>query len=368
MRSCLIVVGLVACALFAVVQADCTAGNSCASCTAINGCGWCTATQTCTQGAPLGPTNGTCVGDYWVWGAGNCVDCGALTDCRQCMIWNQDCFWCINQASCLAIGTGLGCQQASSCPCDIYSRCSDCNYDAGCFWCSSNDTCQNQNTACNMPAHTCPCEANQDCSSCLGDDRCYWCNDAQVCKNWGYPCAPARDCTNFCKTNGDTCASCNNIDGCVWCADTLTCTDEKAATCMLTHTCPNCADHQYCDPCLDVSGCQWCDESETCLELTDNSCTFMSHSCTSYCSFATTCDSCNGMRGCAWCESGNCVDVASTNCLIAHSCAAAETCGFDGGAFVGGMFLSWGLLALGVGGWFFYRWKVANKRAYTELH
>jgi len=154
MRSCLIVVGLVACALFAVVQADCTAGNSCASCTAIHGCGWCTATQTCTPGAPLGPANGTCVGDYWVWGAGNCVDCGALTDCRQCMIWNQDCFWCINQASCLAIGTGLGCQQASSCPCDIYSRCSDCNYDAGCFWCNSNDTCQNQNTACNMPAHT----------------------------------------------------------------------------------------------------------------------------------------------------------------------------------------------------------------------
>jgi len=57
--------------------------------------------------------------------------------------------------------------------------------------------------------------------------------------------------------------------------------------------------------------------------------------------------------------------------LLSHSCKAtpAEKCGFDGGAFVGGMFLGIGLIAIGIGGYLFYRWKVGGGRgAYRELH
>jgi hypothetical protein len=32
------------------------------------------------------------------------------------------------------------------------------------------------------------------------------------------------------------------------------------------------------------------------------------------------------------------------------------------------MFLGIGLVAIGVGGWLFYRWKMGNKPAYSELH
>jgi len=40
---------------------------------------------------------------------------------------------------------------------------------------------------------------------------------------------------------------------------------------------------------------------------------------------------------------------------------------FDGGSFVGGMFLVIGLLILGVGGFMFYRYKTGKKVLYQEL-
>jgi len=45
----------------------------------------------------------------------------------------------------------------------------------------------------------------------------------------------------------------------------------------------------------------------------------------------------------------------------------AQQCGFDGGAFVGGMFLVIGLIVLAVLAFLFYRWKTGKKLLYTEL-
>jgi len=51
-----------------------------------------------------------------------------------------------------------------------------------------------------------------------------------------------------------------------------------------------------------------------------------------------------------------------------HTCGPQNNqCGFDGGAFVGGMFLVIGIVLLAVGGWMFYRWKTGKKILYTEL-
>jgi hypothetical protein len=42
-------------------------------------------------------------------------------------------------------------------------------------------------------------------------------------------------------------------------------------------------------------------------------------------------------------------------------------CGFDGGSFVGGMFLVIGLIVVGGAAYLFYRWKTGRKILYTEL-
>jgi len=59
-------------------------------------------------------------------------------------------------------------------------------------------------------------------------------------------------------------------------------------------------------------------------------------------------------------------------CLITHTCGStpvppAQECNFDGGAFVGGMFLVIGLIVLVVLAVIFYRWKTGKKVLYTEL-
>lgn len=45
--------------------------------------------------------------------------------------------------------------------------------------------------------------------------------------------------------------------------------------------------------------------------------------------------------------------------------APADNCGFNGGAFVGGMFLMGGIILLGIIGYAFYRWRTGNRIQYT---
>jgi hypothetical protein len=64
------------------------------------------------------------------------------------------------------------------------------------------------------------------------------------------------------------------------------------------------------------------------------------------------------------------MDVSS--CPVAHLCGSTplpppQQCAFDGGAFVGGMFLVIGLIVLVVLAVIFYRWKTGKKLLYTEL-
>jgi hypothetical protein len=82
-------------------------------------------------------------------------------------------------------------------------------------------------------------------------------------------------------------------------------------------------------------------------------------------------------NGCGWCPSSpgsKCLDVDKSKCggLWAHSCqptpiAPPQKCGFDGGSFVGGMFLVIGLIVVAGVAYLFYRWKTGRKILYTEL-
>jgi len=56
--------------------------------------------------------------------------------------------------------------------------------------------------------------------------------------------------------------------------------------------------------------------------------------------------------------------------MVAHTCVKTpeKKCSFDGGAFVGGMFLVIGLIILGVGGYAFWRYRTGAKTSYRELH
>jgi len=58
-------------------------------------------------------------------------------------------------------------------------------------------------------------------------------------------------------------------------------------------------------------------------------------------------------------------------CFYTHTCSKKDLkvpgCGFNGGAFVGGMFLVIGIIVLIAGIYFFYRWKTGRKFDYREL-
>jgi len=71
--------------------------------------------------------------------------------------------------------------------------------------------------------------------------------------------------------------------------------------------------------------------------------------------------------GCNWCDDISlCVDSDKSTCNVALTCGYGS-CGFDGGAFVGGMCLGIGLVAIGIGGFLFYRWRTGKKATYSEL-
>jgi len=103
-------------------------------------------------------------------------------------------------------------------------------------------------------------------------------------------------------------------------------------------------------------------------------CQKLSGSCTDWCSYLKSCSDCNDAEGCGWCSAtGVCINVISksSTCpgLWVHSCEPipGTHCAFDGGAFVGGMFLVIGLLVLGALAYIVYRWKTGRKILYTEL-
>jgi len=225
---------------------------------------------------------------------------------------------------------------------------------------------------------SCDCTTFSDCGTCRQDPGCAWCqggaSGAPKCINKGTEptCILATSCEFYCNNISQSCATCIPQPGCAWCGDKNKCVDGRTPSCMVTHTCPNC-DHRYCDPCVDSFGCAWCANTQICSALPVGSGCTINNQCESYCQGYSGCGSCNQVPGCGWCDSQNvCVDVDKSSCAVVHICGTtpippAPTCGFDGGAFVGGMFLVIGVIVLIVLAVIFYRWKTGKKILYTEL-
>jgi len=298
-----------------------------------------------------------------------------MPNCKECLFWDSDCFWCESSGKCREWGSIIGCTATTTCPCDVYDSCSQCITDPNCLWCGGNLTCQNVNSGnnCSMPAHTCPCSDNTDCTACLEDqsDGCAWCEftGGGSCTNTPNGCLVAHNCNQYCGEQGTTCDACVALNGCSWCETDATCVDSTSTTCnFISHSCPDCGSHHYCDTCQDAT-CLWCQNGECRRKGDLAGCqVIQSGNCDSYCAFFYDCNTCNVIPGCNWCDDINtCVDSDASNCHVASGCGFGNYCAFDGGAFVGGMFLGIGLVAIAIGGFLFYRWKMGNKATYSEL-
>jgi len=383
---------------FGFSQDSCLALTTCDTCvaTTTQSCGWCAPTQQCLNGSVNGPSNGTCLGPSWEFQT--CTPCNSFKDCRDCNIYSKDCFWCQTTnngaGSCEVIGNHVGCPytQYWNCPCNVYSDCGECTSDNICSWCETTGTCFNTNDPkpCSASqlfthSHPCDCTTIHGCPNCMygsggqsGD--CLWCANG-VC-NVSCGMAPiAHSCSAFCGQNGGDCTACSALEGCAWCESTQMCVDSQFTNCsMLTHTCQFCDDLTDCWGCNARPGCGWCENSGNCQTASNTSC-MLTHTCGSStsgidsCTLEVDCNSCQ-RAGCAWCEDRQgCLNPQTAVCFIAHTCPPKpELPGrkFDGPSFVGGMFLIIGIIAVGLVGFFVYRWRTGagplfHRSHYTEL-
>jgi len=350
-------------------KAACSGHTQCSTCAASKGCGWCTATEQCLPGTATGPINSTCIGTSWQYKG--CRQCNQLMDCRSCKDFQSDCFWCSDTKTCNALGSPCSTGWTETCPCDVYQTCSSCQDDATCMWCGSSMSCMKTTDNCVMPAHTCPCTSNTDCFSCKTDYKCNWCDVTSSCMAIGNStsgCAFSHTCNGFCSQY-TSCDDCQTQNGCAWCGKLNTCVQAETATCLIAHTCPDCVAHRLCGPCSDTGVCIWCSSTQLCMPV-GTDCT-IADSCEAYCNAASSCQMCAKQVGCGWCaDTASCEDMEVTGCLITHTCGAPiypSSCGFDGGAFVGGMFLVIGVVGLLIGIYVFYRWKTGRHISYSEL-
>lgn len=377
-----VILGLILLTIFLngiLAQDPCTINpnnTDCDACTAA-GCGWCAPTQQCLSGSKAGPNNGTCIGDSWEFG--KCTPCGAFTDCRSCAAHDTDCFWCSKgTGTCYPIGF-VGCTWSKECPCDVYESCTECTNDLGCQWCSDATSCVSVNSNCTAgePVYNyttgCPCGANHDCPNCLQTDGCNWCKGGSCSQNCNGQ--NSNNCQVYCNNVANTCDECVAMPGCAWCGLTRECVDATTSSCPYVYSCAVCSAASYCDTCLSMGAdCIWCEDTKACSPVNTQCLTTLS--CSNYCNTYTTCDDCSGARGCGWCDDTQvCADISTTMCFYTHSCAPDPTpippnkkCGFNGGSFVGGMFLVIGVLVLLVGAYLFLRWKTGKKFDYRELH
>lgn len=371
--------------------------TNCKTCTATNGCGWCAPTQECIAGDISGPSQASgkfCYGPAWEFGS--CTECASLKTCRTCLNYNADCFWCESAdpsvpSSCQEWSKSIGCQNKpniKSCPCNDYKTgCSDC-VELGrgdCFWCDGQQKCLNSNTEtdkcpANDRAFTCECDHYKSCQDCRAVDGCHWCNrDGKCVDDSVTDCPSALTCDLYCQSAGSkSCTDCNNINGCTWCnnpgASECVATDVNHPECLISHSCPVCETSQDCDACTQRKDCKWCSDLEMCVAKTDpRKClTPSSGDCNAYCNiFSDNCDVCSSKKGCKFCGDTKKCYKTSDPCLTAHTCpkekSSSNKKGFDGGSFVGGMFLVIGVIGLGIAGFLFYRWQTGRGATYTEL-
>jgi len=371
-----------------LAKATCDEQLNCDDCSGLADCGWCSPIQKCMNGTKAGPLNSTCIGTSWEFG--KCTPCAQFTNCRSCVARDTDCFWCqqVNDGmgGCRDIGF-VGCAYTRSCPCDVYGSCTECANDVNCQWCGNDLNCVIFNSTattggCNgtQPIYnyttTCPCSANRDCPNCQATDGCNWCEDStclDVCTG-----PKVLSCAAYCSSAATTCDQCVVAPGCAWCSSNKKCVDAATSPCDYAFSCPVCNAATYCDTCLSFGGdCIWCEDTQDCQPVGTNCLAALN--CVDYCSQFTMCDSCNKVKGCGWCDDIQmCGDVSSTNCFYAHTCSTPPTppppptpeekkCGFNGAAFVGGMFFVIGVAVLIIGAYLFYRWRTGRKFDYREL-
>jgi len=350
--------------------------KACISCTAQPACGWCAPTQSCLNGTEVGPYNSTCLGSAWEFDS--CTPCNTFTDCHDCLSRDTDCFWCssVNGGSGGCRDQGFTCTHASHCPCALSATCSSCLQDTLCRWCTESDNCIELNETCVGPqpvlnsTQTCPCSVQRTCSDCQLANACNWCMTGECTNEDCTVGNPITNCQWWCNNASQSCDTCVTVEGCAWCPLSRQCVDAATSACPFTFSCPMCNVATYCDTCLSISGCSWCDDSVSC-ELDTKNC-LKALSCSQFCGTFTDCDSCSNTKGCGWCDDTSvCADVSQTFCFYTHSCSKKELtvphCGFNGGSFVGGMFLVIGILLLLIAIYFFYRWRTGRKFDYREL-
>lgn len=377
MKNKLLIVALLSITLVLVSaqgNSKCEDQNSCMTCTALDACGWCAPTQTCLNGTAAGPLNSTCLGSAWEFDS--CIPCNQFTNCRECITRDTDCFWCntVNNGQGGCRDQGFTCTHANHCPCAGLHSCDDCLFDSNCLWCSESDNCVELNETCIGPqpvynyTRGCPCNVHRSCSDCQTGAGCAWCQTGECSDDCGG--FAVGNCQWWCNNVSKSCDTCVNYEGCAWCPLTRQCVDAVTSPCDYTYSCPLCNIAVYCDTCLSIAGCSWCDDSQSC-ELDTNNC-LKALSCSQFCGTFTDCDSCSNTKGCGWCDdTSTCADISQTFCFYTHSCSKHDLqpthCGFNGGSFVGGMFLVIGILILLVGIYFFYRWRTGKKFDYREL-
>jgi hypothetical protein len=127
-----------------------------------------------------------------------------------------------------------------------------------------------------------------------------------------------------------------------------------------------CAAYSSCTSCTLISGCGWCNATSTCVDEATDNCP-ISTSC-KVCEAIGSCNECLDTPSCNWCTEDNyCSNSVTASCPITHTCTVKKSSGFNGASFVGGMFLSAGLLIIAAVGFVFYRRRQATA-SYEAVH
>jgi len=258
-------------------------------------------------------------------------NCTEYPDCESCALSGPACGWCSATQLCLA-GNATGPTGGKCIHSWEYSQCRECEkntdcrscgrYENECFWCKEKRSCLHIGHIGCYPADSCPCEDYTACHSCSNTGSCTWCGDQELCiesTNKTYQCTREDQC--LCEVN-PTCGACMGDPTCGWCDSSKSCVHKMGTACGLSQSCEfSCSRAAHsCEVCAKVAGCGWCPAHQTCMDI-------------------------NTLRS---------VCAVTTQCPVAPVPCPKK---FDGGSFVGGMFLSIGIGILGLAGFVFYRKK-----------
>jgi len=288
----------------------CNVDTPCSDCVQQEHCGFCGSTQQCLRGDDTGPLAGSTCLSTWQYGNNSCANCPSRNSCTDCGLY-PECKWCGGDNSrCTTLTDTTACPADPDCKCQELSTCRECTGRTDCSWCETQNQCINTATQPLPPT----------CGQLVGhsQDHCPSCEGITSCQECG-------------------------LAGCSWCLGELRVGEPGATTppqglCVEPQFCPEplatcdvvCHTIKTCEECTFTEGCRYCTDKEECQGL----------------------------------------DVAHLDgCMVPHECPAVkfdQGTPFDGGSFVGGMFLVIGLAGLGAIVFFAFRF-FQRKTSYTEV-